>query len=68
MIIIILTEKDMDRVRIDFWIQNSRLFPKQQFFFFFQTQGYQMSDQLRHLKKHGNKALFNDILQTHRQD
>ena len=58
MIIIILTEKDMDRVRIDFWIQNSRLFPKQQLFSFSRLS----------LKKHRNKALFNDILQTHRQD
>ena len=61
----------MDRVRIDFWIQNSRLFPD-----FFQNNIFFAFSRLRvikwminrHLKKHRNKALFNDILQAHGQD
>ena len=60
----------LHRVRTDFWIQNSRLFPT--FFqnnkFFFQTQGYQIGDRYRYLKmqkrkKRRNKSFFKDALQ-----
>ena len=37
------TRSRIIRVRTDFWIQNSRLFPKQ--YIFFPTQGYQIGDQ-----------------------
>ena len=56
---------NIDRVRTDFWIWNSRLFPD--FFqnnnFFFQTQGYQIGDQ-----KMKEQSFFHDALQTCRRD
>ena len=56
---------NIGRVRTDFWIWNSRLFPD--FFqnnnFFFQTQGYQIGDQ-----KMKEQSFFHDALQTCRRD
>ena len=53
--------KTVSRVRTDFWIQNSRLFPD--FFqtnnLFFQTQGYQTSERQE-------QNFFHDALQTYR--
>ena len=58
-----------NRVRTDFWIQNSRLFKT--FFqnnnFFFQTQGYQKGDQQRPSKTQ-EQSFFNGALQKKGRD